>query len=238
MSHESHEREDGEQDLAAGAFSSWLGEMEGALQGDRVAAVPCGTCTACCTSSQFVHVGPEETDTLAQIPAELLFPAPNRPAGHLLLGYDERGHCPMLGDDGCSIYEHRPRACRTYDCRIFAAAGVMPAGAGTVAVARRAGRWRFSFPTAADRAARAAVRAAAAYLAGPADLLPPTAGSATQRAVLAVRIHGLFLGGDGTPDIDAVREALEPASAASGPRPSRGPATAHGERLQPGPIGG
>ena len=36
--------------------------------------VPCNGCTACCRSSQFVHVGPDEADTLAHIPAELLFP--------------------------------------------------------------------------------------------------------------------------------------------------------------------
>ena len=34
------------------------------------------TCTACCTSSQFVHIEPDETDTLAHIPAALRFPAP------------------------------------------------------------------------------------------------------------------------------------------------------------------
>ena len=61
--------------------------------------MPCGTCTACCTSSQFVHIGPDEVDTLAHIPAELLFPAPRMPKGHVLLGYDERGHCPMLIDE-------------------------------------------------------------------------------------------------------------------------------------------
>ena len=30
----------------------------------------------------------------------------------------------MLIDDKCSIYEHRPRTCRVYDCRVFPAAGV------------------------------------------------------------------------------------------------------------------
>jgi hypothetical protein len=86
----------GEGDLDAGDFSSWLVEIQAALRAERAAEVPCGGCTACCTSSQFVHVGPDETDTLAHIPAELLFPAPRMPEGHVLLGYDERGHCPML----------------------------------------------------------------------------------------------------------------------------------------------
>ena len=111
-------------DLAAGDFSSWVVEMRATIRGEQGSEVPCGGCTACCTSSQFIHIEPDETDTLSRIPAELLFPAPRLPRGHVLLGYDERGHCPMLIDDQCSIYEHRPKTCRTYDCRIFPAAGV------------------------------------------------------------------------------------------------------------------
>ena len=111
-------------DLSAGDFSSWMIEIQGAIRGDHGSDVPCDGCTACCTSSQFIHVGPDESDTLAHIPTDLLFPAPGLPPGHVVLGYDERGHCPMLIDDKCSIYEHRPRTCRTYDCRIFPAAGL------------------------------------------------------------------------------------------------------------------
>ena len=112
-----------ESDLSAGDFSTWVIEMQGALRGGQ-SDVPCGGCTACCTSSQFIHIGPDETETLSHIPTELMFPAPRAPAGHVLLGYDENGHCPMLIDDQCSIYEHRPRTCRTYDCRVFPAAGL------------------------------------------------------------------------------------------------------------------
>ena len=112
------------QDLAAGDFSSWISEMRSAIQGERGADVPCGNCTACCTSSQFVHIGPDEVETISCIPAEFLFPAPGLPTGHVVLGYDERGHCPMLVDHKCTIYEHRPRTWRVYDCRSFPAAGV------------------------------------------------------------------------------------------------------------------
>ena len=93
--------------------------VRGGLAGDAESVVPCDGCTACCRSAQFVTIGPEESDTLAHVPPALLFPAPGASAGTLLLGYDERGHCPMLVDDRCSIYDHRPRACRTYDCRVF-----------------------------------------------------------------------------------------------------------------------
>jgi Fe-S-cluster containining protein len=195
-----------EQDLAAGDFSSWIVEMQGAIRGEREADVPCAGCTACCTSSQFVHIAPDETDTLAHIPAELLFPAPRLPAGHVLLGYDERGHCPMLVDNQCSIYEHRPRACRTYDCRIFPAGGLSEDDDDKVLIARRAGRWRFSFPTDADRMEHDAVQAAARFLDEHRGLFPESAvpTSATQLAVLAIEIHDLFLGRD-EPDADVVR---------------------------------
>jgi Fe-S-cluster containining protein len=150
-----------EHELPAGSFPAWLSEMTRALRGEVSADVPCGTCSACCTSSQFVHITPDETDTLAHVPAALRFPAPGLPAGHVVLGYDDRGHCPMLVDGRCSIYDHRPRACRTYDCRVFAAADVEP---DAEAIAARVRQWRFSYPTPDDRARHEAVRAAAARL--------------------------------------------------------------------------
>ena len=141
----------------------------------------------------------------------------------MLLGYDERGHCPMLVDGACSIYDVRPRACRTYDCRVLPAAGVDLTERDKALLAQRARRWRFSHPTERDRAEHDAVRAAAAFLAERGDEL--AAGSVpasdTQRAVLAVEIHETFLpadaaGSDGvggriavvTPDPAAVRVAI------------------------------
>ncbi len=181
--------------MPTGDFSSWMSDIQGAIRGERGSDVPCGGCTACCTSSQFVHIGPDETATLAHIPAELLFPAPRLPPGHLVLGYDERGHCPMLIDNRCSIYRHRPRACRTYDCRIFPAAGLGIDDDDKVLIARQARRWQFRFPTEADRLQHEAVRAAATFLDQHPELLPdgavPT--NATQLAVRAIEIHDAFL---------------------------------------------
>lgn len=135
--------------LDAGEFTAWLHDMRAALRGERGADVPCDGCSACCTSSQFVHIAPDERDTLAHVPRELLFAAPGLPSGHVVLGYDERGHCPMLVDGRCSIYAHRPRTCRTYDCRVFAATGVE---CDKPSVAQRVARWCFTF---ADGEARA-----------------------------------------------------------------------------------
>jgi uncharacterized protein len=171
--------------------------MQAAIVSGRDSFVPCHGCTACCTSSQFVHISPDETDALDHIPAELLFPAPHRPPGHVLLGYDERGSCPMLVDDRCSIYEHRPMACRTYDCRIFAATGLVPGGPEKAAVARRARRWRFTFATRSDIVAHRAVRAATAFLGDHRDLARGAGGGGpTGIAVLAVEIPDAFVGHD------------------------------------------
>jgi len=203
-------RDDG--DLAAGDFSVWMTGMVGALRGEQGANVPCASCTACCTSSQFVHIEPDETDTLSHIPAELLFPAPRAPRGHVVLGYDERGRCPMLVDNRCSIYEHRPRTCRTYDCRVLPAAGLGLGGAdddNKALIDRQARRWRFAFPGQADRAQRDAVRAAVRFLVERGDLLPdgavPT--DATHLAVLAIELHETFLRRD---DITGHAELVDP----------------------------
>lgn len=184
-------------DLAAGEFSPWLAQLRAALRGEAESEVPCGGCTACCTSSQFVPIGPDETDTLALVPESLRFPAPGLPAGHVVLGCDDRGHCPMLVDGGCSIYEHRPRACRTYDCRVFAAAGV-DVPEDKPLIAERVRRWRFAVPAPADRARLQAVRAAARFLADHAELLPHGVAprNAQETAVLAVEVHGAFLSHD------------------------------------------
>jgi uncharacterized protein len=175
--------------LAAGGFAAWLADTRAAIRGERGADVPCGGCTACCTASQFVHIGPDETDTLAHIPARLLFPAPLMPDGHVLMGHDERGHCPMLREGRCTIYAHRPRTCRTYDCRVFAASGITPDDA---LIAARAARWRFDECTPEDARLHESVRRTAVAIRERPQSLPdgvrPPA-TATQLAVLAVELH-------------------------------------------------
>ena len=171
------------------------------LAGDQV-DVPCGDCTACCTSSQFVHIGPEEKETLARIPRPLLVPAPGLPPGTMVMGYDQQGRCPMLVEGACSIYEHRPRTCRSYDCRVFTAAGLAPDGA---AINERVRRWRFD---AEDEQLQSAVRAAARFLRDNARRLR-VSGNPTQVAYLAARIHDLFVDG-ATPALGTVAARLTP----------------------------
>jgi Fe-S-cluster containining protein len=195
--------------LDAGELSAWLDATRRAVRGERDARVPCGGCTACCTASQFVHVGPEEHDALAHIPDALLFAAPGLPEGHRLMGYDDRGACPMFVDGACSIYEHRPRACRTYDCRVFAAAGVEVTDDGKTEIAARVRRWRFTYEDDDARVRHDAVRAAAAFLRTHPDVVAdrPPLRTATQIAVLAVEIADAFLA-DHAPTTEHVRAAL------------------------------
>jgi Fe-S-cluster containining protein len=179
--------------LPAGDFSSWLAQMQAAIRGEGASEVPCRGCTACCRSSQFIHIGPDEIDTLARIPSALLSAAPRLPAGTMVLGYDDRGHCPMLIDDQCSIYEHRPRACRAYDCRIFAATGAEP-GPNQELIARRTKRWRFAFPRESDHREYGAVRAAAGFVERHPEVVGESAPVAPNRlAAAAVAMFGAFL---------------------------------------------
>jgi uncharacterized protein len=183
-----------EPDLPTDGFSSWLRRTR---QGQRTAegvSVPCGECTACCTSSYFIHIRPDETETLSKIPQELLFAAPGLPAGHVVLGYDKNGHCPMFIDNKCSIYEHRPQTCRMYDCRIFPATG-LAAGKDKTAISRQAGRWQFTFPTTRDHKHFSAVRAAAKFLRDHAASFPPgfVPNNPTQQAMIAIKVYEVFL---------------------------------------------
>ena len=159
--------------LNAGGFSNWLDSTRSGLESPSDADVACGTCVGCCASSQFVHVRPDEADALAHIPAALLFDAPGGQGK--LMGYDEHGRCPMLTDSGCSIYDHRPQTCRTYDCRVFEAAGV---SADQPLIRERSDRWRFEVADDIEQARLDLVREQANRL----GEMP-----ALQRAVLAIR---------------------------------------------------
>lgn len=182
--------------LSGGDYASWALSMDAALAGTATTDVPCGTCTGCCTSSQFIGIGPNETVTLRRIPRELLFPAPLAPPGHVVMGYNEHGHCPMLVDMACSIYADRPQTCRTYDCRIFAGVGITldaQHDPDKTAIAASANRWEFSYPSEIDRLQHQAARDAEHFLRTAPELHDLVPRTTTQRAVLAFRMRDLFL---------------------------------------------
>lgn len=178
--------------LPAGSFSDWLRGAEASLR-SRTAGVevPCVSCRGCCRSSMFIHVGPEEKETIRWIPRALLFPAPGLPEGHLLMGYDDRGQCPMLVDSKCSIYEHRPQTCRDYDCRLLAATGVPADEHRQPEIAQRVAEWVFAYETDEERAEHTALQRAAAFLENNRGLFPEGSlpGQPGPLAALAVRVY-------------------------------------------------
>ena len=182
--------------MHAGPFGAWLAAARASLRGESGGMdVPCGECIGCCTSSLFIHIRPDERATLAVIPAQLLVRAPGLPRGHKLLGFADDGSCPVLHDRACSIYPQRPRTCRHYDCRIFAAAGI-DAGGGKDVVNERVRAWEFSYEKDAERRAHEAVRAAAAFIRSERASFPggEAPSSPDQIAVLALKVYPVFLG--------------------------------------------
>jgi hypothetical protein len=186
--------------VAAGDFSTWLRLTRSAHLEDTAVDVPCGDCVACCTSSYFIHIRPDETKTLGRVPDELLVAAPGLPKGHVVMGYDEHGRCPMLRDGRCSIYEDRPLTCRTYDCRVFTATGI---DADRPAITERARSWAFSHHQGGDRRERSAVRAAAGFLRRHAECFVggTQADNPAHVAVLATKVYDVFLEGGDEPGV-------------------------------------
>jgi Fe-S-cluster containining protein len=202
--------------LAAGNFSSWLGGMRIALKDDAETEVPCGECIACCVSSYFVHIQPGETETLSHIPDALLFPAPGMPEGNVLMGYDEKGHCPMLKEGACSIYEHRPQTCKSYDCRIFPATGIQISSKDKALITQQVERWKFNISGHAEINEYKALQKAGSFLSTRSRLFQPEdlPGNPTQLAIMAIKVYNVFLEGNDNPaeeteTVEAIRRARE-----------------------------
>ena len=175
-------------------FAVWLSSAVAALDDDEPSEVPCGECNACCRTHHYIHVRPEEKRARARLPRESLHPAPGLPPGYLVIGPDDAGCCPLLAEGSCTVYEDRPLACRTYDCRVYAATGVAPDRADIAAQVRR---WRFGYPTPEDHAWQAAVLAAVSFIREHPESLASDAArlQPIRVATLAVAVHARFLEG-------------------------------------------
>ena len=184
-------------------FSQWAAKTHAQLIAREAADVPCGTCTACCRASQFIHIE-EGEEAFAAIPQALRVAAPGSP-GVQIMGHDENGHCPMLVDDACSIYAKRPIACRAYDCRIFSAAGVFP-DKTQPEIASRARQWHFS-PASNDGNTVAddgheATKKAAGFLKQNQQTLFGAVVNEIQLSLSALKIHHLFVSNVGLPNVE------------------------------------
>ena len=122
----------------------------------------------------------------------------------------------MLNVKRCSIYEHRPLTCRAYDCRIFAAAGILAGGEDKAAINQRIQRWEFRYPSISDRVEHLAVQAAASFVQKHASAFPggrvPT--EPGQLAILAIKTYRIFLESEGNLTVQQTKpSAVEIANA-------------------------
>ena len=179
----------------AGEFGSWLEETLKSFKTQTAAIVPCGDCRACCTSSYFIAVKPADIDALAAIPAQLLQFAPGLAKGHRVLGFRPDGTCPMFRKNQCSIYPSRPGTCRSYDCRVLAAAGLIAGDSDKSKINERVRAWNFTYRDDGALAAHEAVKRAAKFIGTRGHAFPearvPTKPS--DIAVLALKVHRVFM---------------------------------------------
>ena len=194
-------------------YSQWAAKTHAQVIAGKPADVPCGTCTVCCRAGQFIHIEKDEA-AFAAIPEALRVAAPGAP-GVYIMGHGENGHCPMLIDNACSIYAKRPITCRTYDCRIFSAAGVFP-DETQPEIASRARQWHFlpepnnGTNTEANR--HEATQKAASFLQQHQQTLFGSMVNEIQLSLSALKIHHLFLStaADELPDLEQIKAILQP----------------------------
>jgi uncharacterized protein len=184
--------------VPAGEFGAWLAGARATLRGAVGSEVPCGDCVGCCVSSYHIALRAQDRVVLRRVPAQYLHQQAEASGDTVAwMGFRADGRCPMLGAAGCSVYADRPQTCRDYDCRVFAAAGMLAGDARRAAINERVQAWEFGFADEAARAARQALEAAATFIRGQAAVFPagwaPT--GPTGIAVLALKVYTVFMPG-------------------------------------------
>jgi hypothetical protein len=141
-------------------YGGGLGPFLGKLSFDREAAVPCQGCNQCCYHARVdVYPDKERPENLAQLDV-----VPHADGNGFVLAKRDDGACVHLGSGGeCTVYQHRPQACRLYDCRAFSVIGLVDTFNG----GRNSPAWVFDTRTADERVMDLALRLAAEnYIAG------------------------------------------------------------------------
>ena len=81
--------------------------------------VPCAGCSACC---YYAGIPVDKKRDRKRLPHLL---TERNADGELVLQRRADGACVHLGEQGCTVYEHRPSTCRSFDCRAFSAMGLV-----------------------------------------------------------------------------------------------------------------
>lgn len=78
---------------------------------------PCSGCTACCRGA-VVRLWPEDEPNMHLYETEVV-QHPIEGSDVLVLRHKPDGSCVHLGENGCTIHDRAPVACRNFDCRHF-----------------------------------------------------------------------------------------------------------------------
>lgn len=90
-------------------------ERVGSIPATRsnLVSVPCGSCHLCCRL--MTPILPEKGDNPKDYQTAICI-SPGK-APYMILDRRDNGDCIYLGHDGCTIHDHAPWTCRTFDCR-------------------------------------------------------------------------------------------------------------------------
>ena len=97
-------------------IAAWFRSLHWSLASNGQTDVPCNGCTECCKSNQGLFLHPEQGDEVESYRHRVVR---DRATGNpvFLLATEANGQCVYLGASGCTIYDHRPLLCRSFDCR-------------------------------------------------------------------------------------------------------------------------
>ena len=138
-------------------FSQFAAHMDtmiddhGFVRSDQTATVPCDSCTVCCHHDR-TEVMPWELERLTYLDTEPDLDGCHPESRKLKTRAD--GSCIHLSQQGkgCTVYEHRPLACRVYDCRYTNFLGMTMSYGG-----RTEPTWAFGVDSPADEAIAAII---------------------------------------------------------------------------------
>ena len=179
----------------AGDFDVWLHAILTSFREGTEVDVACGECRGCCSAGRFVHLTPADQAAHSNIPKQFLLRVPGFTEGHAVMGYLDGGACPMLKAGDCSIYPSRPSTCRTFDCRVLTATGLLIDGKWNERINKKVKAWEFSFSSPDGQRRLTAMKDAAAFIRRHAALFPGgrAPSEPTTLAVLAIKVHPVFL---------------------------------------------
>ena len=200
--------------IDAGDFDAWLQRILLSFKTGEAVDVPCGECRGCCSAGRFVHLTPSDQSAHSTIPKQFLQRTPGMPKGNAVMGYLADGLCPMQKDGNCSIYPSRPSTCRTFDCRVLAAAGLHVGGRWSERINERVQAWRFSFLSEDSQNRLKAIRSTASFIEQHPDTFPGgrVPSEPTTIAVLAIKVHPVFLSLSGNATLTEIANAIVAAS--------------------------